>query len=223
MQSPLKKWSRALRSVTVSASLCLLGAASVGAADDRISLSSAVFFGTPTIKEMLRKKSHGKNDCLEQYLKAIPTGSFLLSAVLPSGQEKTREYRRRHLEEQMIVLFGAEVQKEAHAFARAVPLCLEWEGMTEGPLGEVEFTDAWLKSHPGTRIDAFLYLFTAHRLRAAFEAANRGKDHDLRPLLAARYKEALGRAKSFHHPLISCIAEDMEAEDHVYLKGCGKP
>ncbi len=75
----------------------------------------------------------------------------------------------------------------------------------------------------GTPIAPFLYLFKAHRLRAAFEAAKFGNEKGLWPDLAKRYKESLEKALSFGNPLISCIAKDMEAQPYVYLEGYGRP
>lgn len=127
------------------------------------------------------------------------------------------------MEEHIVVMLGAGVRNEAQAFARALPLYLEWEGESEGPLAEADFVDNWLRRYPDTPIAPFLYLFKAHRLRAGFEAAKYGNEKGLWPVLAKRYKEALARVKSFHQPLIDCIADDMEAQDHVYLEGYGKP
>lgn len=123
----------------------------------------------------------------------------------------------------MVVLLGPQVRKEAEAFAGAVPLSIEWEGMHEGPMQEANVADEWLKKHSGTAIAPFLYLFKAHRLRAAYEAAGTSSQTALQPMLAEQYRLALKAATSCLNPLISCIADDLEAQDHVYLEGRGRP
>jgi hypothetical protein len=114
-------------------------------------------------------------------------------------------------------------EKEAEAFILAVPLILEWEGRSENPKSEADFVESWLQKRPETSIAPFLYLLKAHRLRAAFEAARARNEKKLWPVLATKYKEAVVKAKSFDHPLMTCIVDDMEAQDYVYLEGYGKP
>lgn len=125
--------------------------------------------------------------------------------------------------EQMVVLLGPQVRTEAEAFARVMPLTTEWEGMSEGPIGEADFVDNWLRKRPMTPIAPFLHLLKAHRLRAGYEAARARHEENLWPVLARRYREALNMAKSSSNPLISCIADDLEAQPFVYVEGQGMP
>lgn len=187
------------------------------------SLSAIVLFGTSPVKEIKQNKNFKKNECLQQYLKAIPDKSFLLTAASPSGQENTFKYRKRNLEEQIVVIMGDKTREEAKMFSQAVPLYTEWEGMSENPLNEANFVENWIGKRPKTSIEAFLYLFKAHRLRAGYECAKAGHEKGLWPVLATRYKEALNKAESFGNPLISCIIKDMEAQPYVYLEGYGRP
>lgn len=187
------------------------------------SLSAIVLFGMPVAKEIERSKNIKKAGCLQKYLKAIPAKSFLLTSSGPSGLEDTVKYKQRNLEEQIVVLLGENTRDEAKAFSLAVPLCVEWEGMSENPLNEANFADNWLQKRPGTPIKPFLYLFKVHRLRAGFEAAKAGHEKGLWPILAVRYKDSLEKARSFNNPLISCIIKDMEAQPYVYLEGHGRP
>lgn len=188
-----------------------------------LSLSAAVFFGVPSVMEIKQSVDPDARDCLQKYLKAVPAGSFPAAARAPSWPEGTLEFRRRHLEEQMVIIMGGKARKAAHAFAQAVPLSLEWEGISENPIGEANFAEKWLQKHPGTAIEPFLHLFRAHRLRAGYECAKSGHEKDLRPVLAKEYRKTLEKAESFGNPLISCIAKDMEAQPYVYLKGRGRP
>lgn len=187
------------------------------------SLSAIVLFGISPVKEIRQNKNFKKDECLQKYLKAIPAKSFLLNAAGPSGPEDTLKYRQRNLEEQIVVILGKKAKDEAKIFSQAVPLYSEWEGMSENPLNEANFVDNWINKRPGTPIEPFLYLFKAHRLRAGFECAKAQHEKGLWPILVVRYKEALNKALSFNHPLISCIIKDMEAKPYVYLEGYGRP
>lgn len=187
------------------------------------SLSAVVLFGMPAVKEIKQNKNFKMNDCFQKYLKAISTDSFLLSHAGPTGSEDALNYRRRNLEEQIVVIMEEKIRAEAKAFSQAVPLCVEWEGMSENPLNEANFVDNWISQRPGTPIEPFLYLFKAHRLRAGFEAAKAGHEKGLWPILSVKYKESLGKALSFNNPLVSCIIKDMEAQPYVYLEGYGRP
>jgi hypothetical protein len=100
---------------------------------------------------------------------------------------------------------------------------VEWEGASDGPMGEADFVDIWLKKQPCSPIAPFLYLLKAHRLRAGYEAARARHENNLWPILARRYREALNMAKSSSNPLISCIADDLEVQSFVYLQGQGTP
>lgn len=187
------------------------------------SLSATVLFAMPVVKELKQQNRLMTNDCLQKYLKAIPSRSFLVSADAPSGVDATVTYKRRNLEEQIVVILGDKVRDEARAFSQAVPIYVEWEGMSENPLSEANFADNWLSKRSDTPLAPVLYLFKAHRLRGGYECAKAGHEKGLWPILAVKYKESLQKAMSYDNPLIHCIAEDLEAQDHVYLEGYGRP
>ena len=123
----------------------------------------------------------------------------------------------------MIVIHGPTAKREAELFAAGVPLSLEWEGMSEGPLVEADYAEQWLNRYPQSPIVSFLYLFAAHRFRAGFEAAAREHAKGLIPITAAKYRQHLQAARSAGNNWISCIAEDMEALPYVYLPDFGRP
>lgn len=62
----------------------------------------------------------------------------------------------------------------------------------------------------------------AHRLRAGYEAARKGYEKGLWPILAGRYREMFGNAGSSPNSLIGCIAKDLEDQSHAYLEGQGR-
>ena len=122
-----------------------------------------------------------------------------------------------------MILIGRLARAEAKTFASAVPLSLEWEGMSEGPLDEADLARQWLERYPATPLRPFLHLFMAHRLRAGYEAARREQAKGLWPILAEQYKKEITAARSSPNELVACIAEDLEAQPHVYLTGFGRP
>jgi len=188
------------------------------------SLSEVVFIGLRPTKEL--NPAHYPKEvqpCLQTYLAAIAPNSYLRTFEVPSNSEKAVRARRRIMVEQMVAILGQEVHAEAEMFSEEVPLMGEWEGMSEGPVGEANFVDNWLRKRSGTPIAPFLHLFKAHRLRAGYEAARSRQEEDLWPILAQRYREAIKRARSSTNSLILCIADDLEAQPFVYLKGYERP
>ena len=190
----------------------------------RPTLSEIVFIGLRPAKELdpAYYPKEGR-PCLKNYLAAITPDSYLWAFEPPSTSEKAMLVRRRVMAEQMVAILGREVRTEAEAFAHAVPLVIEWEGISEGPVEEANFVDYWLNKRPGTPIAPFLHLFKAHRLRAGYEAAQAKHEKNLWPILAGRYREAMNKARSSTNPLILCIADDLEAQPFVYLEGRGRP
>lgn len=188
------------------------------------SLSEVVFMGLRPAKELNPvSEPKERQECIRKYLDAIAPNSYLWSFEISPSPDQAVHVRRRVLAEQMIAILGPDVRNEAEAFAYEVPLIAEWEGMSEGPVQEADFADNWLRKRPGTSIAPFLYLFRAHRLRVGYEAVAKGHEEDLRLRLARRYREALAKARSSTNPLISCIADDLEAQAYVYLEGRGRP
>lgn len=191
---------------------------------ESVSISAVVLFGVRPAKELdLSSYPEDGQDCVKAYLDAISPQSCLWLQNVPSDSEGAVDVRRRNLEEQIATLLGEKTRKDARAFASAVPLLAEWEGMSEGPLDEANFADQWLIRYPDTPIASFLHLFIAHRLRAGYEAARAGRAKGLWPILARRYRDTLEKAQSSSNPLISCIANDLEGQSHVYLEGHGRP
>lgn len=189
-----------------------------------LSLSEIVLVGLQPVKVL--NPAHYRKDgrpCLQAYLAAVAQNSFLWSFDPPSTPEVSVVLRKRVMVEQMVALLGGEVRAEAEAFTKAVPLVAEWEGMSEGPVTEADFAANWLIRRPETPIAPFLHLFQAHRLRAGYEAAQAKQENGLLPILARRYRETLNQAKSSTNPLISCVAEDLEAQPFVYLESQGRP
>jgi hypothetical protein len=194
-----------------------------GAETQKPSLSAAVFFGFPSAKELKQNNQLKTDTCLQKYFNSITEKSSLLLDYGTADLENSVKYKRHNLEEQVVTIMGDRTRDEAKAFSLAVPLYTEWEGMSECPLTEAEFVEKWLGKHPHSRIASFLHLFKAHRLRSAYEAARARHEESLWPALRVKYKESLDKAMSSDNSLISCIAQDLEAQSYVYLEGYGRP
>lgn len=187
-------------------------------------LSEIVLFGIRSPKELKRgKEPKASQDCVLRYLAAIPQKSWLWGFKPPTSSEDAPTIRRRNIIEQITVIHGEATRKTADAFASAMPLWGEWEGMSEGPLAEADYVEQWLNQHPGTAIAPFLHLIMAHRFRAGYEAAKAGHEKGLWPILARRYRDSLRSARASGNQLISCIADDLDAQPFVYLEGQGRP
>ncbi len=187
------------------------------------SLTDVVFTGLQPLEALKPSRDTTERRCLQKYLAAVPARSILRSFKAPASPEDAVPLRKRYLVEQMVTIVGRKARAEAEAFTAALPLGAEWEGRSEGPLREADFTDEWLAKHPGASIAPFLQLFKAHRLRAAYEAARARHEDDAWPVFARRYAEALNAARSSPNPLILCLAADLEARPFVYLEGHGRP
>jgi hypothetical protein len=187
-------------------------------------LSEVVLFGVRSVFDLNPNNyPEEPRKCLKRYLRAVPPNSILRRQNAPLTPEEAVRARRRNLQEQIVVLIGRPAEAEAGTFAAAVPLYLEWEGLSEGPLDEAEFARQWLHRYPETFLRPFLHLFIAHRLRAGYEAARRESAKGLWPILAERYKKEIAIARSSTNKRVACIAIDLEAQSHVYLAGFGRP
>lgn len=221
---------KTIRSFSIVFYLCLCLAnllnADIGIAADSnyISISEIVLFGLRPVTELQNTQCTPEtNKCIRAYLASVPAKSILRNKPVNVTPDNIISVRRRNLEEQIITLLGTSARYEAKLFAKAVPLCIEWEGMSEGPMEEVNLAQQWLEKRPDTPLKPFLHLFLAHRLRAGYEAANREHTKGLHPIIARRYKEYLEKAINSSNKLISCIAKEMDSLPYVYLEGMGRP
>jgi hypothetical protein len=186
------------------------------------SLTDVVLFANFPLSS-LSPDVYGDNhrSCVEDYLAAARP---LLSEEKGTGsQDETIRLRRWRLERHITAILGTETRSDAEKFAAGVPLGLEWEGMSEGPMIEADYAEQWLQRYPSSRIKPFLHLFAAHRFRAAYEAAGREHAKGLLPIVAQKYRLHLQEAQSTGNDKIVCIAGDMDALPYVYLSGFGRP
>jgi len=159
--------------------------------------------------------------CVEDY---VAVAKSFFSEDKNAGSEDERiSLRHWRLERHITAILGMESRGDAEKFAAGVPLGLEWEGMSEGPMIEADYAQQWLERYPSSPIKPFLHLFAAHRFRAAYETASREHATGLIPIVAAKYRLHLQEAQSTGNDKIVCIAGDMDALPYVYLSGFGRP
>jgi hypothetical protein len=165
--------------------------------------------------------TENRRSCAEDYLAAaIP----LFAGEKDTSSEDDRiTLRRWRLERHIKTILGMASKDDAEKFAAGVPLGLEWEGMSEGPMMEADYAEQWLNGYPNSPIKPFLHLFAAHRFRAAYEAASREHAKGLIPIIAAKYRIHVQEAQSSGNPMIICLAGEMDALPYVYLSGFGRP
>jgi len=159
--------------------------------------------------------------CVGDYLAAA--GPLFTRENDTGNENENISLRRWRLERHINSILGMEGRDDAEKFAAGVPVGLEWEGMSEGPIMEADYAEQWLQKFPHSPIKSFLHLFAAHRFRAAYEAASRERAKGLIPIAAEKYRAHFRQAQSSANPRIICIAGDMDALPYVYLSGFGRP
>ena len=120
------------------------------------SLSEVVFFGIRSVTDLDPDNyPSDRRRCLQRYLRAIPSDSALRLQKHPVHPEETVRTRRQNLQEQIVILIGRSAEAESKTFAAAVPISLEWEGMSEGPLEETDLARQWLERNPASAPSSF--------------------------------------------------------------------
>jgi hypothetical protein len=105
----------------------------------------------------------------------------------------------------------------AIAFLKEAPIAHEWKG-SQDPLAEAAFAEAYLKRDAATALAPFLYVFIAHRQRAAFEMYAREKNTEGQKAAAKKYRAFLQRGRSAQDPIYALIADDMDRLAWVYTR-----
>ncbi|MCF7800721.1 MAG: hypothetical protein K9N34_01760 [Candidatus Marinimicrobia bacterium] len=108
------------------------------------------------------------------------------------------------------------IADSAYSYAQKAKLFFEWEGFSDGPLTEADFTETYIEIHPNSIINPYLLLFLLHRYRAAFECTVAENDSNGQAVTAAKYNYYLKQARKEQDPLIGAIANDMNRQDYTY-------
>jgi hypothetical protein len=127
--------------------------------------------------------------------------------------------KRRAIERAIVSLLDVKgIEDRAVAFVSAAPILYEWEGDPDGPLKESAYAEHILEIEPSTPLAPFLYLFIAHRQRAAAEAAERAQKTPVAQAAAAKAKTFLQKARGVPDPIFGLIADDLERVPFVYVR-----
>jgi hypothetical protein len=161
---------------------------------------------------------------LDQYLKR--RGAF--KSGLPGGADNMMalavEAKRRRVESGIVSMIDAPaIEQAAIDFASDAKILYEWEGKPDGPLAEAAYAETVLKQNPSTPIAPYLYLFIAHRERAAFETMNAVTQKDEMTAVAKKYRTFIQRARSADDPIFKLLADDLDRQPQIYVKNDNHP
>ena len=132
--------------------------------------------------------------------------------------------RKREIERAIVALVEApDVESLALEFVNSVRVSPEWEGFSDGPLAEAAAAEEFLKKNPLSPLAPFVYVFIAHRQRAAFETHDHVKNVEGMKAASKKYRTFMQRARSVPDPIFPLIADDIDRQHHVYVKSDNHP
>ncbi len=132
--------------------------------------------------------------------------------------------KRRGIERSIVSLMEAPgIEKIAAEYARNASIAYEWEGMSDGPMGEAAYAESFLEKNPESPLRPYLWLFLMHRYRCAFEALENEKKTEKQTTAAQKYRMYLSQAKDSPHLLTHWAAEDMDQEPFIDFQNAGHP
>jgi len=111
----------------------------------------------------------------------------------------------------------------AIAFLKEAPIAAEWKLGLEGPTAEAAFAEDYLERQAAPPLAPFLYIFIAHRQRAAFEVAERARAAAAQAAAARKYRTFLQRARAAQDPIYGLIADDLDRQAYVYTPAVTHP
>jgi hypothetical protein len=112
---------------------------------------------------------------------------------------------------------AAGIEELASNFAAAVDPAADWAGASAGPLKEASAAEQFLKRDPATPLAPFIYVFLAHRHRAAFELLVASGTLDEQKAAARKYRTFIDRARGAGDPLFAWVADDLERARFVLV------
>jgi hypothetical protein len=134
------------------------------------------------------------------------------------------EAKRRLIEQAIVALIEAPgIEQTAAEYVAAVPIHYEWKGMHDGPLEEAAHAEALLAKDPSSPLAPWLYVFIAHRQRAAFEACEVEKNLDGMKAAAKKYRLFSERARTVTDPIFPALMQDLDRQPFVYIKTTAHP
>ena len=110
------------------------------------------------------------------------------------------------------------IEDLAAEYASNASISYEWEGMSDGPIGEAEDAEDYLNSNPQSPLKPYLVLFLIHRYRIAFECFSFEKNAERQAMASNKYREYLKMATADKDPLLVLIASDIDKQSYLYVK-----
>ncbi len=130
----------------------------------------------------------------------IPPPEFELKVLLE---------KRRGVERGIVSLASVSgIEEKAAGYARNARLYYEWEGQSDGPLGEARYAERFLDSPV---LKPYLLLFLMHRYRCAYECFVVEKNTVGAKEASDTYKRYLKLARAHPDPLVGLMANDMDS------------
>lgn len=162
------------------------------------------------IPDNLRPALVGYIKRFRSFVSMLPTDSSELEGVDAFAAAAMLDKRRR-MERAIVSLLDCPDAADAGAeYAAQATLCLEWEGMSDGPLREAEFAERYLEKHPQTPLRPYLLLFLGHRLLRAAEAlVGEGSEVQAQKTLAMGLSR-LEQAAALDLPLVRLVAQALK-------------
>ncbi len=202
--------------VLLLACLVSLPVAATGADDIGRAVYSAVFEGEPP--------PAGVGGASLEYRQFRQRYGQTRVAVDPESgewEESVMQNKRRSVE-RIVFAFGA-ARATAVRVAGAIPLALEWEGMADGPLAEARAAQTLAGDSSVAKAHGFLLLFSAHRYRAAAEAAAMQRLAEEEGAARQGYRRQLALALAADDPLVRAAARVLAGKAMVYCSLPEKP
>ena len=136
-----------------------------------------------------------------------------------SFEQARVDAKKRDIERAIVALVESSgIEGAAADFVQAARIEHEWEGKSDGPLAEAAAAEDFLKRNPSSPLAPYLYVFIAHRQRAAFETSDHAKHVEEMKAASKKYRTFLQRAISAPDPIFALIADDLDRQSYVYVK-----
>jgi hypothetical protein len=157
---------------------------------------------------------------LERYLARRAAFASRLQNGASSFESARAEAKKRIVERAIVALVDAPgIEQAAAAYAQGARVLNDWQKQPEAPLSEASAAEDFLKKDPSVAFAPYLYVFIAERQRAAFELMNVALQKAEMTAAAKKYRTFMQRARSAGDPIFRLLADDMDREMFLYVKG----
>jgi hypothetical protein len=156
---------------------------------------------------------------LSQFLARRAAFKSLYSHEAGSFDQAREDAKKREIERATVALIDVPgIEARARDFVKVLRILIDWEQSWRGPVAEAASAEDVLKGDPSSVLAPYLYVFIAHRQRAAFEAYAAAQNVEGMKSSSRKYRTFLQRARSASDPIFGWIADDLDRQPYVYLK-----